>query len=263
MNIATPYLFTSSRRYWKIASVCALGIGALALAHGHVTVDTESGIPGDRISIRAGFLPAESAYGVAPDGTLILGAVPWRMRLLTTVTTQPGYLGWFAATDTTLTSDFYFSTGRLAGGDFRFELENITRMDGSPAPAVIAWCVVQSNGSLTNVARTDGGTRAARSFVVGAGAHVHGQYLIGDVRGTYRLSLRAWDANGLYVDSDPVTLEVQIGPPLAGDFNNDGVIDGADLGILLGQWGEAGAADLNSDGVVNGADLGMLLGSWS
>ena len=253
----------SSRAHWKLAAVFALWIGAMALAHGHVTVDTLSGIPGDRISIRAGYLPAESAYSIAADGTLMNSAAAWRMNLLTPVTNQPGYIGWYAATDTTLTSDFFFSTGRLAGGDFRFELEHITRLDGSPAPAVIAWCVVQSNGSLTNIARTDGSTRADRSFAVGAGVHLHGQYLLGDVRGTYRLSLRAWDANGIYSDSDRVTLEVRIGPALVGDLNGDGIINGADLGVLLGQWGTLGSGDLNGDGIVNGADLGMLLGAWT
>ncbi|MFG0275881.1 MAG: hypothetical protein ACF8QF_12585 [Phycisphaerales bacterium] len=49
------------------------------------------------------------------------------------------------------------------------------------------------------------------------------------------------------------------------DLNGDGVVDGADLGLLLGFWGACAgcAADLNDDGVVNGADLGILLGAWS
>ncbi|HMN96514.1 MAG TPA: hypothetical protein PKC43_08690 [Phycisphaerales bacterium] len=48
-----------------------------------------------------------------------------------------------------------------------------------------------------------------------------------------------------------------------GDLNMDGVVDGADLGILLGAWGRSGvAADLNRDGIVDGADLGILLGLW-
>jgi len=46
------------------------------------------------------------------------------------------------------------------------------------------------------------------------------------------------------------------------DLNGDGVVDGADLGLLLGQWGTDGPADLNNDGVVDGADLGLLLGAW-
>jgi len=49
------------------------------------------------------------------------------------------------------------------------------------------------------------------------------------------------------------------------DLNADGVVDGADLGLLLGAWGACAAsceADLNADGVVDGADLGLLLGAW-
>jgi len=49
---------------------------------------------------------------------------------------------------------------------------------------------------------------------------------------------------------------------LPADLNGDGVVDGADLGLLLGQWGSDGPADLNDDGVVDGADLGLLLGAW-
>jgi hypothetical protein len=48
-----------------------------------------------------------------------------------------------------------------------------------------------------------------------------------------------------------------------GDLNNDGTVDGADLGILLGNWaGTGGCADINGSGLVDGADLGILLGNW-
>ncbi|HMN95860.1 MAG TPA: dockerin type I repeat-containing protein [Phycisphaerales bacterium] len=50
-------------------------------------------------------------------------------------------------------------------------------------------------------------------------------------------------------------------PACPGDLNGDGVVDGADLGALLGGWGTA-IGDLNGDGVVTGADLGILLGGW-
>jgi hypothetical protein len=39
-------------------------------------------------------------------------------------------------------------------------------------------------------------------------------------------------------------------------------VNGADLGVLLGSWNDAGIADLNNDGIVNGADMGLLLGAW-
>jgi hypothetical protein len=51
---------------------------------------------------------------------------------------------------------------------------------------------------------------------------------------------------------------------LAADFNLDTRVGGADLGILLGVWGQASAPhDFNGDGSVNGADLGILLGQWT
>ncbi|MFO0962843.1 MAG: hypothetical protein U0625_08040 [Phycisphaerales bacterium] len=45
--------------------------------------------------------------------------------------------------------------------------------------------------------------------------------------------------------------------PVGGDL----VVNGADLGALLGAWGGTGG-DLNGDGTTDGADLGILLGSW-
>jgi len=47
-----------------------------------------------------------------------------------------------------------------------------------------------------------------------------------------------------------------------GDLNDDGSVDGADLGILLENWGGAGCGDLDGNGVVDGADLGILLENW-
>jgi hypothetical protein len=39
-------------------------------------------------------------------------------------------------------------------------------------------------------------------------------------------------------------------------------VNGADLGKLLGDWGQATASDIDNSGVVDGADLGGLLGAW-
>ncbi|MFG0258614.1 MAG: hypothetical protein ACF8GE_11990 [Phycisphaerales bacterium JB043] len=46
------------------------------------------------------------------------------------------------------------------------------------------------------------------------------------------------------------------------DLNGDGVVSGADLGLLLAGWGQSGASDMDGDGTTNGADLGLLLGAW-
>lgn len=49
------------------------------------------------------------------------------------------------------------------------------------------------------------------------------------------------------------------------DLSHDGLVDGADLTMLMAQWGPATpstVADLNDDGAVNGGDLSVLLGGW-
>ena len=52
------------------------------------------------------------------------------------------------------------------------------------------------------------------------------------------------------------------GGPVTGDMNSDGVVNAADLSILLGAWGTPGPGDLTGDGLVNAADLSVLLGAW-
>ncbi|MCA9284491.1 MAG: hypothetical protein KDA22_04710 [Phycisphaerales bacterium] len=61
------------------------------------------------------------------------------------------------------------------------------------------------------------------------------------------------------------SVTVYLGPPLChADLNHDGLVDGSDLGELLGAWGPCDfcAADLDGNQVVDGADLGVLLAAW-
>ena len=54
----------------------------------------------------------------------------------------------------------------------------------------------------------------------------------------------------------------------SGDIVADGIVDGADLGTLLSNWGprtaepNSVASDINGDGQIDGFDLSMLLGNW-
>jgi hypothetical protein len=44
-----------------------------------------------------------------------------------------------------------------------------------------------------------------------------------------------------------------------------GAVDGADLAVLLGAWGECPkgcVADIDGNGIVDAADLAILLGAW-
>ena len=49
------------------------------------------------------------------------------------------------------------------------------------------------------------------------------------------------------------------------DLSGDRKVSGADIGILLGEWGTAGGntgADIDGNGIVSGSDLGAMLGAW-
>ncbi|MFO0826640.1 MAG: FG-GAP-like repeat-containing protein [Phycisphaerales bacterium] len=58
------------------------------------------------------------------------------------------------------------------------------------------------------------------------------------------------------------TLTISPTLPCPADLTGDGAVDGADLAVVLGQWGGPGSADLTGDGVVDAADLAIVLGAW-
>lgn len=59
-------------------------------------------------------------------------------------------------------------------------------------------------------------------------------------------------------DVQTVTVNVELG-----DLSGDGVIDGSDMAIVLGNWGMTGAVgDVDSNGLVDGNDLAILLNNW-
>ena len=85
----------------------------------------------------------------------------------------------------------------------------------------------------------------------------------------YKLVIGSFSATSGSI-SGSLVIDGPAQPPASclGDLNDDGSVNGADLGLLLGAWGECPfgtpgcLGDLNVDGVVNGADLGLLLGAW-
>lgn len=67
-------------------------------------------------------------------------------------------------------------------------------------------------------------------------------------------------------DGDGCCDDDETGCGCAGDLDGDGAVGGADLALLLGDWGPCGpgdcAVDLDGSGTVDGADLSLLLGGW-
>ncbi|MBM4113427.1 MAG: hypothetical protein FJ253_08680 [Phycisphaerae bacterium] len=128
-----------------------------------------------------------------------------------------------------------------------------------------------SDSMLVEVS-TDGATWTLIEEVsTSANAWIEASFAMGDIvspPGPFRVRFVARDLNaGSLVEAaiDDLSIEGPSCAVNAADFNQDGVVDGDDLGTLLGQWGKCVGcpADLNGDGVVDGDDLGALLGEWS
>ena len=69
--------------------------------------------------------------------------------------------------------------------------------------------------------------------------------------------------NGTSQDTDQNNIPDECDSPCPADLNQDRIVDGADLTILLSEWEFSDSiADLNGDSTVNGADLTILLSAW-
>ncbi len=176
--------------------------------------------------------------------------------------------------------------------------------NGEPVPGVDGATFGNLNGS-TSICISQSGVVVFQNYVVTSGGSVQHLFAWDEVDGL-RVIAAAGDTNFTGTPANQLTLigatgqngdgggtglspsgvlviragdsvnqiysiaRIQLGEPLIecpGDFGGDGVVDGADLAILLGAWGacppKGGCeADLNLDGEVDGADLAILLGNW-
>ena len=60
----------------------------------------------------------------------------------------------------------------------------------------------------------------------------------------------------------PITVPAQSASSTPGDANGDGMVNAADLAMLLSNWGLPGATDFNHDGTTDGQDMALLLSNW-
>lgn len=68
---------------------------------------------------------------------------------------------------------------------------------------------------------------------------------------------------GPYEDLGGNTITTNCSSECVGDVNDDGLVDGADLNGLLGDWGQKGSSsDLDGNGLIDGEDLLIILGAW-
>ena len=195
----------------------------------------------------------------------------------TDVTAAPGVNCFFTGQGT--------AGGTLGAADVDGGFTTLTSpvMDGSGGDAYISYSRWYSNqqGGAPNadvfrvqISNNNGTTWVPLETVGPAGAEVNGGWIAKEFRvadfvpPTNQLRVRfiAEDlATGSLIEAavDEVRLrivECQTFNPA--DLNQDGVIDGADLAILLNNWGNIGLGDINTDGGVDGQDLAILLNAW-
>ncbi len=72
------------------------------------------------------------------------------------------------------------------------------------------------------------------------------------------------EGGSVRIDNVMIMTDATPDEPCEGDFNGDGLVNGADFGSLLAAWGACAGCpeDINGDGFVNGADIGGLLAAW-
>ena len=126
-----------------------------------------------------------------------------------------------------------------------------------------AWFLYAPNG--VNLTNGSGAPKGYRSTAFPAPGFT--DYLgVTSGCGTFNLTVQAGDDQGsVYTNAVTILGEPtgQVTNPCPGDANNDHIVNGADIGVVIGNWNTAGpTGDLNNDGIVNGADLGIVIGNW-
>jgi len=123
-------------------------------------------------------------------------------------------------------ADAFVAAGRLNGGSFSYEIIGVVPLAGSPA-ASFAMGLMDTAGIMTDSDRRlltlqsgldafgvfdtglgGGGSLADRSLNVGFGNHFHGWGFFVSQAGTYEVSMRVHDLNGVYASSEAFSFQV-------------------------------------------------------
>jgi MYXO-CTERM domain-containing protein len=122
--------------------------------------------------------------------------------------------------------DAFIATNTLVGGNFAWEIMSVTALGGS-SPASFGIGMMETSGITTDADRrllstkagfdvfgmydhtlAGGGSLADRSIHLGYGNHFHGWGFFLSGLGTYEISMRAYDLNGVYTASEALTFQV-------------------------------------------------------
>jgi len=141
------------------------------------------------------------------------------------------------------------------------------------------WCLRLADDGARLYVTSRSGSTSVQTYAWPGGHFLRSYYVLGAdlaaTRGLVQMPRSPLDCNGngildscdiasgfsLDLNGNGIPDECETAP--SADLNGDGVVDGADLGILLNNWGGSGVGDLNGDGTIDGADLGILLNAWT
>jgi hypothetical protein len=157
---------------------------------------------------------------------------------------------------------FALSAGLSAfGGDLNLGPASVTTIELGGALPGVSHDLVTSGATLAVAGDLE--VTLINGFVPGCGDTFTIMTAAGGVTASFgSVSLPAL-TGGLEWDVQIGANEVQLVVGSVADLNGDNVVDTADLGILIGQFGTAGPdADINGDGIVDTADLGVLIGAF-
>ncbi len=136
------------------------------------------------------------------------------------------------------------------GHSYRLSLWGCTAVAGGPAILRLKVNGAQVGSSLTLPEQTRIWNQLQTTWVADAPSAV----IIIDDLNTSRFP------NDFYVDDISMT---DLGPGCPADFNQDGGIDGADVGDFFAVWESGSAcADVNADGGVDGGDVSDFFATW-
>ena len=173
-----------------------------------------------------------------------------------------GFVGVAAAYRYNTVTDTYEELPNIAGGESRMAGTGVT--DDGAMIVGGTWGLGPATFGTGLIWREGVGTMTFSDFLDELGVPYPDGFVfnfVSDVSsdGTW---FCGWGTQGGFAANRTFVVHLGGDNPCPGDLNDDDVIDGADLGLLLGNWGNAGMGDLNGDRVVDGADLGLLLGDW-
>ena len=82
---------------------------------------------------------------------------------------------------------------------------------------------------------------------------------------SYSVNYSPGDTSSSQLSARVDTLTTAPPASLAGDVNNDGIVNGQDIALVASNWLSAGSnlpADANKDGIVNGQDIALIASNW-